>query len=102
MKSSARALCVLLLASPVLATCGGGGGGGVGGMSPRGGGFGTPRGDPRQDLEVYQVPWKDLAPGDPAPAGVLVLYWFPVSKQDEHNSDLQSSRQLTLAATRCV
>ncbi len=102
MKSLALALAVVLLASPVLATCGGGGGGGVGGMSPRGGGsFRAPRG-PEQEMEVYQVPWKSVGAGDPAPAGALVLYWFPRSKQEEQSSDLQSSRQLTLAAARCV
>jgi tetratricopeptide (TPR) repeat protein len=102
MRSLALALSFLLLASPVFATCGGGGGGGVGGIQPRGGGFGIPRGNPQEDLQVYQVPWKPVAAGDPAPAGVLVLYWFPASKQEEHDSALQSSRQLTLAAARCV
>ncbi len=95
MKSCALALALILLGGPVVATCGGGGGGGVGGISPRGGA-------PQRDLEVYPVPWKALAAGDPAPAGALVLYWFPTSPQEEHDSGLQNSRQLTLAAARCV
>ena len=102
MKRLALAVAVVLLASPALATCGGGGGGGIGGVTPRGGGdLRIPRG-PAQEIEVYQVPWKSLGSGDPAPSGALVLYWFPRSKEEEQGSDLQSSRQLTLAAARCV
>jgi tetratricopeptide (TPR) repeat protein len=101
MKSLALALAVALLASPVVATCGGGGGGGVGGVAPRGGGFQMPR-PPAREIEVYPVPWKAVAAGDPAPQGALVLYWFPTSRQEERGSELQSSRQLTLAASRCV
>ena len=94
-------LALLALAPPLRATCGGGGGGGIGGVPPRGGSFDAPRGK-LDDLAAYQVPWKTLGPGDPAPAGILVLYWFPVSKQEEQAADLQSSRQLTQAAARCV
>jgi len=103
MKSLALALAVVLLASPVMATCGGGGGGGIGGVAPRGGGgsLRIPRG-PAPEIEVYQVPWKSVAAGDPVPPGALVLYWFPRSQEEEKGSDLQGSRQLTLAATRCV
>ena len=94
-------LALLALAPPLRATCGGGGGGGIGGVPPRGSSFDAPRGK-LDDLAAYQVPWKTLGPGDPAPAGILVLYWFPVSKQEEQAADLQSSRQLTQAAARCV
>ena len=94
--------CSLLVpAAPLLATCGGGGGGGVGGVAPRGD-MSLPRGIPEDELEVYRVPWKVLLPNDPPPAGVLVLYWFPIDRQEERYSELQSSRQLTLAAARCV
>src|SRR5262249_28223544 len=98
MRSLALTLPILLLAPPVRATCGGGGGGGLGGIPPHGG---DAFGNPRADLEVYQVPWKTVGAGDPAPAGLLVLYWFPASKQEEKGSPLQGSRQLTLAASRC-
>ena len=92
---------LLLLAAPALATCGGGGGGGVGGAS-RGGGFQLPGGMQAEDPAVYQVPWKNLVPGEATPAGLLVLYWFPTSSREQHASDLLSSRSLTLAAARCV
>ncbi|HEV7515271.1 MAG TPA: tetratricopeptide repeat protein, partial [Thermoanaerobaculia bacterium] len=99
-RSLALCLALPLLASPVLATCGGGGGGGVGGMggAQRGGGLRLPSSPP----EVYQVPWKTLQPGDAAPAGLLVLYWFPASAREQRSSELQDSRPLTLAATKCV
>jgi tetratricopeptide (TPR) repeat protein len=92
----------LLLSAPAFATCGGGGGGGVGGL-PRGGGGGLrlPSNSP-EDQGIYQVPWKILLPGEPAPAGLLVLYWFPTSAQEQRASFLQDSRPLTLAAAKCV
>jgi tetratricopeptide (TPR) repeat protein len=102
MRNLARCLLLLLFpALPLGATCGGGGGGGVGGFPPRPT-LDMPRGFGGEDLQVYQVPWKALRSGDPAPAGVLVLYWFPASRQEERSSELQDSRQLTLAAGRCV
>src|SRR5262249_58157788 len=52
--------------------------------------------------EVYQVPWRNLLPGEAAPAGILVLYWFPTSSREQHAAELQSSRPLTQAAARCV
>jgi tetratricopeptide (TPR) repeat protein len=97
MRTLAFSLVLLLLASPLLATCGGGGGGGMGGF-PRGS-FGS---RPPEDPQVYQVPWNPLMPGDAPPAGVLVLYWFPTSPQEQRASTLQNSRPLTLAAARCV
>jgi tetratricopeptide (TPR) repeat protein len=103
LRSLAFGLSLLVAASPVLATCGGGGGGGVGGV-PRGGGGGSlrlPNSAP-EDQGIYQVPWKALLPGDPAPAGILVLYWFPTSNKEERASFLQDSRPLTLAAAKCV
>ncbi len=94
------ALVAALVANPVLATCGGGGGGGVGGITPRSGGF--PQGLSSDDLETYRVPWKLMLPSDPTPNGVLLLYWFPIDRQEGRYSELQTSRQLTLAAARCV
>jgi tetratricopeptide (TPR) repeat protein len=92
----------LLLASPVLATCGGGGGGGRGGFPPSS--SYPPAGGDSSRLtapDPYPVPWKPVAEGE-APAGVLILYWFPSSKQEQSFSELLSSRQLTLAAAHCV
>jgi tetratricopeptide (TPR) repeat protein len=102
--SLAFGLALLLVpAAPVLATCGGGGGGGVGGV-PRGGGggFQLPSHLPSEDQGIYQVPWKIVLSGDPAPAGILVLYWFPTSTREQRSSLLQDSRPLTLAAAKCV
>jgi tetratricopeptide (TPR) repeat protein len=112
------ALVLALAAPPLAATCGGGGGGGMGGV--RGGGGGT-RGDlgngfggrtPGQPAMTYAVPWNVLHSGDDvpppvaAPAGApvdnLVLYWFPTSPQEAKASELEASRDLTLATTRCV
>ncbi len=92
----AFALLLALSCLPASATCGGGGGGGVGGIAP------APQGFPQDDLATYRVPWKVLAPGDPAPEGTWVLYWFPISPEEARGSELQSSRILTLAAGRCV
>ncbi len=92
----ALTLALLVSALPSAATCGGGGGGGVGGIAP------APQGFPQEDLATYRVPWKVLSPGDPAPDGAWILYWFPVSPEDARSSELQASRVLTLAASRCV
>jgi len=102
MKRLALCLILLSLASPVLATCGGGGGGGVGGIPPRNPGFDMPRGMAGGETGFYPVPWKAALAGETAPAGVLVLYWFPTSAKDEKSSELQDSRPLTLAAGRCI
>jgi tetratricopeptide (TPR) repeat protein len=78
----------------VLATCGGGGGGGTGGM---GGGGGM-----AADV-VYQVPWMMIQPTDiAAPAGGLVVYWFPASTNELQKSSLRNSRTLSLYAAQCV
>jgi len=98
MKKLLLCLALFLLAVPALATCGGGGGGGVGGIPPMARnpmGMGAER-------EFYSVPWKAALTGEPAPTGVLVLYWFPTSPADEKSSELQDSRPLTLAAAKCV
>jgi tetratricopeptide (TPR) repeat protein len=96
MKKLLGSLALLLLASPVLATCGGGGGGGVGGVAPRmsGGRF--------DDVEVYRVPWRVVRPGDPAPESALTLYWFALTREEQRASELLASRPLTLAAGRCI
>ena len=89
-RSIALLLLALLFAQSSFATCGGGGGGGGGGMSNGGGGSNAP---------VYIVPWKKVAP---APAGGLVLYWFPASNNELRNSSLKESRILSLYASQCV
>jgi len=98
MKKLLLCLALLLLAVPVFATCGGGGGGGVGGIPPM---ARNPMGMGAEQ-QFYRVPWKAALTGEPAPTGVLVLYWFPTSPADEKSSELQDSRPLTLAAAKCV
>lgn len=88
------ALCALDVA-PAAATCGGGGGGGMGGMAPMGRDDASPR-------PVYQVPWKTVAPDQAAPAQGLIVYWFPASMKELQESDLVSSRELTLYSAQCV
>jgi tetratricopeptide (TPR) repeat protein len=91
----------LLLTSPVLATCGGGGGGGRGGFPPSSSSP-TPSDDAWiKKPDLYPVPWKPVTEGE-APAGLLILYWFPSSVQEQSFSELLNSRQLTLAAAHCV
>ena len=92
----ALALALLVLAAPSFATCGGGGGGGVGGIAP------SPQGFPQDDLATYRVPWKVLSPGGAAPEGAWILYWLPTSPEEARASELQASRVLTLASSRCV
>src|SRR5688572_25677705 len=89
----ATLLILLFAVTPAWATCGGGGGGGGGGMPSGGGVAARP--------EVYYVPWKVRAPKDP-PAKGLVLYWFPVSKEELQKSSLRESRPLSLYATQCI
>ena len=48
---------------------------------------------------MYVVPWKKAAS---APAGGLVLYWFPASQKEWQNSSLKESRTLSLYAAQCV
>ncbi len=48
---------------------------------------------------VYIVPWKNASA---APAGGLVLYWFPASNNELRNSSLKESRTLSLYASQCV
>jgi tetratricopeptide (TPR) repeat protein len=87
----ATVLITLFAVSPALATCGGGGGGGVGGMSS--GNTSSP--------QVYYVPWKARTQNDPPAAG-LVLYWFPLNKEELKKSSMLESRVLTLYAAQCV
>src|SRR5437763_1120493 len=51
---------------------------------------------------VSFVPWKVIAPGDPAAKGPLTLYWIPASRDDFKHSDLLFSRSLTSFASQCV
>jgi tetratricopeptide (TPR) repeat protein len=66
----------------------------MGGAAPRAGGSSAP--------EVYHVPWKIVGAADAMPAGSLSVYWFPSSADEAKKSGLMSSRELTLAAGRCV
>ncbi|MDT5270460.1 MAG: hypothetical protein QOH49_2646 [Acidobacteriota bacterium] len=96
MKSPVTRLLSLLLVtlsalSPAFATCGGGGGGGGGGMSS----------NSSSSTQVYYVPWKVREPKDPPAAG-LVLYWFPLTKDELKKSSLRESRTLSLYASQCV
>jgi tetratricopeptide (TPR) repeat protein len=96
MKSPVTRLLSLLLVtlfafSPAFATCGGGGGGGGGGMSS--GSSASP--------QVYYVPWKVREAKDPPAAG-LVLYWFPLTRDELKKSSLLESRMLSLYASQCV
>ncbi|MGC2237607.1 MAG: tetratricopeptide repeat protein [Pyrinomonadaceae bacterium] len=84
-------LIIVFSISPALATCGGGGGGGVGGMSSGGG----------SNPQVYYVPWKARTEKDPAPMG-LILYWFPLAKEELKTSSMLQSRSLSLYASQCV
>ena len=81
-----------LLAAPVWATCGGGGGGGAGGMS--GGSASAP--------ETYQVPWMLPKAGEAIAKDGLVLFWFPVSVAEVKESQLRTSRDLSLWAATGV
>lgn len=90
------ALVPLLLAPALRATCGGGGGGGQGGFS---GSLGS--GDTGTE-RVYHVPWKVMPPGAEAPAGTLVLYWFPTGPEQARASSLVTSRRLSVWSGECV
>jgi tetratricopeptide (TPR) repeat protein len=92
-RSIAVALLALFFAQSSFATCGGGGGGGGGGMANNGGGGGG------SNTPVYIVPWK---PASSAPAGGLVLYWFPASTNELRNSSLKESHTLSIYASQCV
>jgi tetratricopeptide (TPR) repeat protein len=91
-RSIAVALLALFFVQSSWATCGGGGGGGGGGMSNNSGGGGSA-------APVYIVPWKKPST---APAGGLVLYWFPASQKEYNASSLRESRLLSVYASQCV
>jgi len=82
------ALAAQLIVAPVWATCGGGGGGGTGGITS-------------SAPQVYHVPWVTVG-GVAPPAGDLVVYWFPTSKEQVKGSALRTSRSLTLWSAQCV
>lgn len=92
LRSLAVAVVLSLHLSPLTATCGGGGGGGTGGFAT--GSTGT--------TQTYQAPWKVVPKGGKVEAGDLVLYWFPTSPEQARASSLQTSRNLTLWAARCL
>ncbi|MEM7050718.1 MAG: tetratricopeptide repeat protein [Acidobacteriota bacterium] len=87
-------LVQLLIAAPLFATCGGGGGGGVGGITPNLGNG--------QTEQVYRVPWIVMPDGTTRLDGDLVLFWFPTSPEQARSSGLQTSRNLSVWASRCV
>ncbi|HEY2846876.1 MAG TPA: hypothetical protein VGI80_03600, partial [Pyrinomonadaceae bacterium] len=86
-------LVFAFVSTPVWATCGGGGGGGGGGMSGNNGSGSDP--------SVYIVPWRLADPAKPVTSG-LILYWFPASKDELHNSPLKESRDLSIYSQQCV
>jgi tetratricopeptide (TPR) repeat protein len=51
--------------------------------------------------QVYYVPWKVREAKDPPAAG-LVLYWFPLTRDELKKSSLRESRTLSLYASQCV
>jgi len=93
-------VAILLFSAPAgWATCGGGGGGGGGGVSA---GAGPASGGNAPDQQTYVVPWKVSSASNPAPKSGLVLYWFPLSKEELQKSSLRNSRQLSLFAGQCI
>jgi len=88
------ACCLVFNSGPLLATCGGGGGGGVGGA--RAGGT------PPTETQAYHVPWKALGPDEAGPGGPLGVLWFPASAAEAKESDLLTSRTLSVLSARCV
>lgn len=51
---------------------------------------------------VVFVPWKILSLGETPPAGMLVLYWIPVSRDEFRHSELLTYRPLTTYPPQCV
>jgi tetratricopeptide (TPR) repeat protein len=99
--SALLAALLFSASASLLATCGGGGGGGMGGTmnGPAGG---DPSGRP-QPAQVYVAPWKLFPPGQqPETTGGLILHWIPASAAEARASSLQVSRELSLAAAKCV
>jgi hypothetical protein len=56
---------------------------------------------PDEERHLSLVPWKVLEPGEAVEAP-LVLFWIPASGEDLRRSDLITSDELTLYASRCV
>ena len=75
----------------VRATCGGGGGGGSGGFGSSG-----------SMGQTYQVPWKIFHKGQAPTSEGLVLYWFPLNKDDFMKSGMRSSADLSRYAAGCI
>ncbi|MEK6374396.1 MAG: hypothetical protein AABO58_17045 [Acidobacteriota bacterium] len=51
---------------------------------------------------VVFVPWKILDQGESPPAGMLVLYWIPASRNEFRHSELLTYRPLTTYSPQCV
>ena len=51
---------------------------------------------------VVFVPWKILNQGETPPAGMLVLYWIPASRDEFRHSELLTYRPLTIYPPQCV
>jgi tetratricopeptide (TPR) repeat protein len=79
---------------PTLATCGGGGGGGTGGARVGG--------SSPTETQTYHVPWTVVGPSEVVPGGALGVFWFPASAAEAKESDLLTSRTLSVLAARCV
>lgn len=56
---------------------------------------------PDEERHLSLVPWKVTEPGEAVEAP-LVLFWIPASGEDLRRSDLLTSDELTLYASRCV
>src|ERR1700682_4261342 len=89
----ALVLLALFFVQSSFATCGGGGGGGGVGMSNGGGGGSAP---------TFPVAWKVRKADAPPPTAGLILYWFPVSKEEYGKSSMRESRTLSVYASQCV
>jgi tetratricopeptide (TPR) repeat protein len=85
---------LLLKSAPTLATCGGGGGGGVGGARVSG--------SAPTETQAYHVPWTVVGPNQLVPGGALGVFWFPSSAAEAKESDLLTSRTLSVLSARCV
>lgn len=97
LRAATIALVVCRLAfhsGPALATCGGGGGGGVGGAKAGG--------TPPTETAAYRAPWKVLPESDAGPDGPLGVLWFPATDAEAKESDLLTSRTLSVLSARCV
>jgi hypothetical protein len=62
----------------------------------------APRALPDDPGRVSMVPWKLLEAAAPPERAPLVLFWIPQSREELRRSELLTSPELTLFASRCV